>query len=151
MPSKKTASSLVMLEEHLCYQLYNTSLKLTQLYKPLLAELNLTYPQYLVMIVLWERDGIGIKELAQRMGQDPGSITPLVKRLATEGYVLRARDPEDERNVVLTLTKSGRDLRIAGNRVNTAISQVCSMMQEDLQHLMSNIQTLNQRISAQLP
>ncbi|UUZ56206.1 MarR family transcriptional regulator [Massilia sp. H-1] len=93
-----------LLADHLCFNLYSTSLKMTQLYKPLLAELRLTYPQYLVMLVLWEEEGLGIRDVAMRLDQDSGSITPIVKRLEAEGYLLRNRDPKDERNRVLTLT-----------------------------------------------
>jgi len=70
------------LDLHLCFKLYSTSLKMTQIYKPMLSALNLTYPQYLVLVILWEEEGLGIKDLAQRLGQDPGSITPLIDRSA---------------------------------------------------------------------
>ena len=135
------------IDQHLCFKLYSTSLKMTQLYKPLLAELNLTYPQYLVMVVLWEEEGLGIKDIAERLQQDSGSITPLVKRLEAEGYLIRDRDPLDERNRVLTLTAAGKRLRAAGVRVNQAIAAECAINQKDLEAMIASIDKLNQRLS----
>lgn len=135
------------LDQHLCFMLYSTSLKMTQLYKPLLSALNLTYPQYLVMVVLWEQEGLGIKDVAERLQQDSGSITPLVKRLEAEGYLLRNRDPRDERNRVLTLTQKGKDLREAGLRVSHAIADTCALSHDDVGQLMSGLGKLNGNLS----
>ncbi|MDQ1817611.1 MarR family transcriptional regulator [Massilia sp. CCM 9210] len=137
----------LVLDQHLCFKLYSTSLKMTQLYKPLLAELRLTYPQYLVMVVLWEQEGLGIKDLAERLQQDSGSITPLVKRLEAEGYLVRARDPKDERNRVLTLTAAGNALREAAVRVNQAIGSACAISYQELEQMAAGIDKLNQRLS----
>lgn len=131
------------LDQHLCFKLYSTSLKMTQLYKPLLAPLNLTYPQYLVMVVLWEEEGLGIKGVAERLQQDPGSITPLVKRLEAEGYVTRGRSPEDERNLVLTLTEKGRALRADGLKVSEQIAHACAITLEDVEGLAAGLAKLN--------
>ncbi len=135
------------LDQHLCFMLYSTSLKMTQLYKPLLSDLNLTYPQYLVMVVLWEQEGLGIKDVAERLQQDSGSITPLVKRLEAEGYLLRNRDPRDERNRVLTLTQKGRDLRAAGLQLSHAIASSCALTHDDVGQLMSGLGKLNGNLS----
>lgn len=148
MPSSKPLANTVSLDELLCFQLYTTSLRMTHIYKPMLAKLNLTYPQYLVMIVLWQSDRLGIKDVAQRMGQDPGSITPLVKRLVAEGYLVRNRDPDDDRSVILTLSKAGRNLHAAARHVNEAIGQACGLVQTDLARLMDDIRKLNERLSA---
>src|SRR3954454_3147358 len=106
------------LKNHLCSALSSAPLAITKLYKPLLEEIGLTYPQYLVMLVLWEGDGLTVKALAERLGQDSGSVTPVVKRLAAEGLVLRNRDPRDERNLAIVLTPKGRALRERGLKVN---------------------------------
>lgn len=135
-----------LLDQHLCFKLYSTSLKMTQLYKPMLSALNLTYPQYLVMVVLWEQEGLGIKDVAQRLQQDSGSITPLVKRLEAEGYLLRSRDPNDERNRVLTLTQAGKDLRAEGIRISKAIAHACNISQEDLMQMAGSLDRLNQTL-----
>jgi DNA-binding MarR family transcriptional regulator len=135
------------LDQHLCFKLYSTSLKMTQLYKPLLAPLNLTYPQYLVMVVLWEEEGLGIKGLAERLQQDPGSITPLVKRLEAEGYVTRGRDPKDERNLVLTLTDKGRQLRAAGWRVSEQVAAACAITAADVERLAAGLDQLGRNLA----
>ncbi|EJL92405.1 transcriptional regulator [Herbaspirillum sp. CF444] len=134
------------LSEHLCFKLYSTSLKMTQLYKPLLAPLNLTYPQYLVMVVLWEEEGIGMKDLAERLHLDAGSVTPLVKRLEVNGYVIRSRNPHDERNRILTLTKAGKALRTSGMEVSRQIVSLCGISMPKADILMNNLDVLNRNI-----
>lgn len=136
------------LDDKLCFQLYATSLKMTQLYKPMLTALKLTYPQYLVMLVLWEQEGLGIKDLAERLQQDSGSITPLVKRLEAEGYLLRARDPRDERNRVLTLTPAGRQLREASTAIDQAIADSCSVIAPEFEVMMAGLRKLNGKLGA---
>ena len=137
-----------LLDQHLCFKLYSTSLKMTQLYKPMLSALNLTYPQYLVMVVLWEQEGLGIKDVAQRLQQDSGSITPLVKRLEAEGYVVRSRDPNDERNRVLSLTQAGQDLRAEGVRISKAIAHACNISHADLMQMAGSLDRLNKTLGA---
>lgn len=144
MPSTKPAPP--RLNQHLCFSLYSTSLKMTQLYKPVLTALNLTYPQYLVMVVLWEQEGLGIKDVAERLQQDSGSITPLVKRLEAEGYLLRSRDPRDERNRVLTLTEAGRALRAQGLEVSRHIARECDLSHDEYLTLMAGLGKLNRRL-----
>ncbi|MGV7209179.1 MarR family winged helix-turn-helix transcriptional regulator [Oxalobacteraceae bacterium A2-2] len=134
------------LAEMLCFNLYSTSLRMTQLYKPMLAELNLTYPQFLVMVMLWERQGLGMKDIAARLQQDPGSVTPLVKRLEAQGYISRSRDPRDERNMVLSLTPAGEALREAGARVGQAIADNCSLQMEEYTRMMADIAKLNKKL-----
>ena len=134
------------LAEHLCFNLYSTSLKMTQLYKPMLAELKLTYPQYLVMVVLWEQEGLGIGELATRLDQDPGSITPIVKRLEAEGYLVRNRDPKDERNRIVTLTGKGRDLRAAGVEVSQKIASACQLKLSEVHQMMDILTKLGRNL-----
>jgi DNA-binding MarR family transcriptional regulator len=135
------------LSQHLCFKLYSTSLKMTQLYKPLLASLNLTYPQYLVMVVLWEEEGLGIKDIAERLGQDSGSITPLLKRLEAVGYVIRNRNPQDVRNRIVTLTKAGKELRREGFQVSEQIASACAITSESAESLMANLGNLNAHLS----
>jgi DNA-binding MarR family transcriptional regulator len=138
------------LDQHLCFKLYSTSLKMTQIYKPMLAALNLTYPQYLVMVILWEEEGLGIKDLAERLGQDPGSITPLVKRLEAVGYVNRDRDPNDERNRVLTLTDAGKALRKDGCAIQKHIAESAAITLEQVQRMMDDLASLNTNLTGSL-
>lgn len=141
-----TSTKPPRLADLLCFNLYSTSLKMTQLYKPLLAELNLTYPQYLVMVVLWEEEGLGIRDVATRLNQDSGSITPIVKRLEAEGYLNRNRDPKDERNRVLTLTEAGKKLRLAGVGISEQIASSCNLTLADFQHLMGGLNKLGRNL-----
>src|SRR3954470_3664742 len=108
MPSRSLPpESALLLDNQLCFALYSASLAMTKLYKPLLDELGLTYPQYLVMLALWERDGSTVSELGQRLYLDSGTLTPLLKRLEAAGLVSRVRSTEDERRVHLRLTSAG--------------------------------------------
>ena len=135
------------LDQHLCFRLYSTSLKMTQLYKPLLSAYGLTYPQYLVMVVLWQQDGLGVKDVAAALQQDSGSVTPLVKRLEAQGYLSRGRDPRDERNRVLTLTAAGQQLRQAGVEVSAAIAQACAVSQAEFEDMMAGLDKLNRHLA----
>src|SRR6516225_8169904 len=93
-----TQAKFPTLDDKLCFALYSSSLAMLQSYKQGLGDLGLTYPQYLVMLVLWEGDGLTIKRVAERLGLDSGSVTPLVKRLEEAGFLVRRRDSADERN-----------------------------------------------------
>jgi MarR family transcriptional regulator, organic hydroperoxide resistance regulator len=98
------------LEDNLCFALYTASRAFTRAYKPHLEPLELTYPQYLVMLVLWEQDDVSVSELGDRLALDSGTLTPLLKRLEEAGRVLRKRDRQDERVVRIVLTARGRKL-----------------------------------------
>ncbi|WP_283614556.1 MarR family winged helix-turn-helix transcriptional regulator [Mycolicibacterium poriferae] len=98
------------LEEQLCFALYSASRAVTSAYRPLLDELNLTYPQYLVLLVLWEDDACTIGQLGDRLHLDSGTLSPLIKRLEAAGLVRRQRSNADERRVDVTLTADGRAL-----------------------------------------
>ncbi|SPA21877.1 Organic hydroperoxide resistance transcriptional regulator, MarR family [Cupriavidus taiwanensis] len=106
-----SATDWLLLDHQLCFALYSSSLAMTKLYKPLLSELGLTYPQYLVMLVLWETETLSVSELGNRLALDSGTLTPLLKRLAASGLVTRTRDAADERRVLVSLTDAGRALR----------------------------------------
>lgn len=99
------------LADQLCFSLYAASRAMTAAYAPLLAPLGLTYPQYLVMLVLWERDGVAVKEIGEALALDSGTLTPLLKRLEAQGLLLRTRSEQDERVVQIHLTKAGRALK----------------------------------------
>ena len=99
--ASEPAPRLTKVEEHLCFALHTASRAFTRAYAPLLAPLGLTYPQYLVMVVLWEADGLSVGELGGRLGLDSGTLTPLLKRLERQGFVERRRDAGDERSVRL--------------------------------------------------
>ena len=130
--SPPTATSdWLALDHQLCFALYAASLAMTKAYKPLLAPLGLTYPQYLVMLVLWEGDGITVSQLGDRLTLDSGTLTPLLKRLEALALVQRLRDVADERRVLLRLTPAGRALRAQAVAVPQAIAcaTACDLQQ----------------------
>ena len=132
------------LDHQLCFALYATSLAMTKAYKPLLAPLGLTYPQYLAMLVLWEQDGITVSQLGQRLTLDSGTLTPLLKRLAALGLLQRQRDDRDERRVLLRLTASGRALKAQALAVPQAIA--CDLQQ--IGALAAQINALRSQLNA---
>ena len=105
------AANMQALDNQLCFALYSASHAMTKTYKPLLDRIGLTYPQYLVMLVLWEQDAILVKDIGARLFLDSGTLTPLLKRLETNGLLSRNRDPHDERQVRIVLSAQGRSLR----------------------------------------
>ncbi|HET8871756.1 MAG TPA: MarR family transcriptional regulator [Aquabacterium sp.] len=113
MPSSTSPQTpnWLSLDQQLCFALYSASLAMTKQYKPLLEPLGLTYPQYLVMLVLWEGTPISVKDLGARLGLDSGTLTPLLKRLEGAGLIHRSRDSEDERRVLIQLRPDGLALR----------------------------------------
>ena len=117
------ADAWLALDKQLCFALYSASLAMTKVYKPLLAPLGLTYPQYLVMLALWEHDAQSVSELGEKLALDSGTLTPLLKRLEAQGQLSRERDAEDERRVIVRLTDDGRQLRIAARSVPPAIGR----------------------------
>ena len=111
MSTTASHEDVLRLDRQICFPIYAASNAMVRLYRPLLDALELTYPQYLVMLVLWEQDGRSVGELGTRLYLDSGTLTPLLKRMETAGLVTRARDPADERRVVVSLTTVGRKLR----------------------------------------
>ena len=109
------------LDAQLCFRLYAASRGLTRCYQPLLDALGLTYPQYLAMLVLWERDGLTVSELSEKLKLDPSTMTPLLKRLESAGWVSRQRRKQNEREVEIALTDAGRLLRERAVSVPPAI------------------------------
>lgn len=99
------------LDRQLCFALYSASAMFTRLYRPLLDPLGLTYPQYITMLVLWERAPLPVGDIGAALGLDSATLTPLLKRLETAGYVSRTRDPADERRVLVAPTQAGTELR----------------------------------------
>ena len=106
-----STSDPFLLDNQLCFALYAASLAMSKTYKPHLDRVGLTYPQYLVMLVLWEQDDLTVSEIGDRLYLDSGTLTPLLKRLESSGYVKRRRDPADERKVRVGLTTTGKQLK----------------------------------------
>jgi len=116
------ADAWLALDKQLCFALYSASLAMTKVYKPLLAPLGLTYPQYLVMLALWEEDAQSVSALGARLALDSGTLTPLLKRLQAQGELERERDSVDERRVIVRLTEAGRKLKVKARKVPPQIA-----------------------------
>jgi len=116
------ADDALLLDQQLCFALYNASRAVIRAYGPLLEPLGLTYPQYLVMLILWEEKSLSVKALGERLALDSGTLTPLLKRLEQRGLVTRQRDTEDERVVRISLTPDGQKLRAKARRVPTELA-----------------------------
>ncbi|HEY0842155.1 MarR family transcriptional regulator [Methylotenera sp.] len=117
-----SATKVLNVDLQLCFALYSASLSMTKTYKPLLSKLKLTYPQYLVLLVLWEKDGMTVNNISERLFSDSGTLTPLLKRLEKLGMVQRQRAREDERKVIITLTEAGKLLQTQATDVHTQIA-----------------------------
>jgi DNA-binding MarR family transcriptional regulator len=148
MRSAPTLDDMLKLDNQLCFAVYSTSLAMTRLYKPMLEKLQLTYPQYLVMLALWERDGEMVSELGERVSLDSGTLTPLLKRLEANGYLTRMRDVADERRVRITLTSAGRRLKARAADVPACLMAAAQCSVPELVALTQQIQTLRDRIKA---
>ena len=150
MPSRKTATPPsppeLLLDNQLCFALYSASLAMTKLYKPLLDTLGLTYPQYLVMLALWERDGLTVSELGERLFLDSGTLTPLLKRLESAGLLVRLRDVQDERRVRITLTGQGRALRDGAQPIPHCVLARTQCTPADIGALTAQLHALRDRL-----
>ena len=111
LQSNAASEDALALENQFCFALYSTSLAMTKTYKVLLDKIGLTYPQYLVMLVLWKKDGVLVKDIGELLMLDSGTLTPLLKRLEVLGMLSRTRDQHDERQVRIALTSEGRQLK----------------------------------------
>jgi DNA-binding MarR family transcriptional regulator len=140
--------SWLRLDHQLCFALYASSLAMTKLYKPLLDPLGLTYPQYLVMLVLWETDGLAVSRIGERLQLDSGTLTPLLKRLEASGLVQRLRDSADERRVLLQLTREGRALKRRALAVPAAVACASGCPLDELQSLTARLKTLRDQLAA---
>lgn len=144
------ADDLLTLDRQMCFALYSASLAMTKLYKPLLAKLDLTYPQYLVMLVLWERDGIRVSGLKERLYLDYGTLTPLIKRLEARGLLIRQRSPEDERQVIVRLTEEGRALRAEAGQIPEQVASASGCSLAELEDLKNQLLALRNRLHSKL-
>ncbi|WP_428423884.1 MarR family winged helix-turn-helix transcriptional regulator [Methylibium sp.] len=140
-PVPADASDLA-LDSQLCFALYSTSLAMTKVYRPLLARIGLTYPQYVVLLALWECDGLNIGELGERVSLDSGTLTPLLKRMQALGLIERTRSAADERQVLITLTRSGRDLSHAATAIHEQVACATACSNREIQALTQALQDL---------
>ncbi|MGC6389322.1 MarR family winged helix-turn-helix transcriptional regulator [Ewingella sp. S1.OA.A_B6] len=119
--SSSQANALLHLDQQMCFALYSANLALHKVYRKLLSKLDLTYPQYLVMLVLWQRDDVTVSEIGEKLFLDSATLTPLLKRLESAGLLIRCRAKADERQVIITLTDAGKLLREQAKGIPEAI------------------------------
>jgi DNA-binding MarR family transcriptional regulator len=134
------------LDDHLCYAIYSAGMAIQRLYKPVLDELGLTYPQYLVMNVLWRDDKQPVGAIAKALALESSTLTPLLKRLETSGYVDRARNPHNERQVIVSLTPAGKALRQKAGAVGGALQHSSDETPTALAELTQQVRELRDNI-----
>ncbi|KPE52269.1 MarR family winged helix-turn-helix transcriptional regulator [Chryseobacterium indologenes] len=134
------------LENQICFPLYVIAKEITGLYRPFLDELDITYPQYLVLMVLWENDGVTVSHIGEKVFLDSGTLTPLLKRLESKGIINRKRKKEDERVVEVFLTESGKQLQKKACEIPGKIRNKIDADPEDLIHLKETIQKILNKI-----
>ncbi len=134
------------LDHQLCFALYSSSLVMTKLYKPVLSALGLTYPQYLVLLVLWETDNLSVSDLGTRLFLDSGTLTPLLKRLELAGWLTRLRAVDDERRVIVSLTAAGRALRRKAQHVPSEVACAAGCELDELADLTRRLQRLRANV-----
>jgi len=139
-----------ILDEQLCFALYSAGLALTKAYRPMLEPLDLTYPQYLVMMCLWQRDGLPVRELGERLHLDSGTLTPLLKRLEARGLLARTRDAVDERRVLVTLTDDGRRLGEQAAAIPPQVLRASGLSKEEASAERARLVALRDRLQAWL-
>ena len=147
-PGGSDGDAALRLGNQLCFAVYAAGHAFNSAYKKLLAPLGLTYPQYLVMLVLWERDGVAVKEIGERLYLDSGTLTPLLKRLEQAGMIRRTRSREDERQVLIDLTSQGRALKDKARAVAPSILAASQCSVAELSAMKDEIVALRDRLNA---
>jgi MarR family transcriptional regulator, organic hydroperoxide resistance regulator len=142
------ADQLLRLDNQICFAVYSAAHAFNRVYKPLLDRLSLTYPQYLVMLVLWERDGVPVKDIGERLHLDSGTLTPLLKRLEQAGLIKRTRSVEDERQVLIGLTSQGQALKDKARAVPPSILAASRCSVAELSAVKDEIVALRDRLNS---
>jgi DNA-binding MarR family transcriptional regulator len=136
------------LERQLCFAVYATAHAFTRAYKPILDRVGLTYPQYLVMLVLWEKSRLPVKAIGEQLDLDSGTLSPLLKRLEQNGLIARARDPKDERQVNVSLTEKGNAMKGEADTIMTAIGEAAGCGMEEIASLREQLHRLRSNLTA---
>ncbi|MHC8494473.1 MarR family winged helix-turn-helix transcriptional regulator [Thalassospira sp. SM2505] len=138
----------LQLEKFLCFSVYSATHAFNRIYKPLLDALGLTYPQYLVMVTLWQEDDQSVSSIGEKMYLESSTLTPLLKRLEANGLVMRKRDPKDERSVRINLTDAGKALREKAREVPPCILEATGLDIETAKRLNSDLQAMRDTLAA---
>ena len=150
MTRKHAADWPLMLDNQICFAVYSTAHAFNRVYKPLLDKLGLTYPQYLVMLALWERDDVPVKDIGERLFLDSGTLTPLLKRLEAAGLVKRTRSTEDERQVLIELTSQGHALKEKARAVPQGVLAASACSLGELSAMKKDLVALRDRLNGTL-
>lgn len=124
-------NSALKLDNQLCFRIYTASRLMIRLYKPLLDKLNLTYPQYVTMLVMWEAQAIGFKDLGEKLHMQTGTLTPVVQRLEKSGYLLKEKDPKDDRRAIVKLTPKGEELVNEARQIPRDLAKALDMTYDE--------------------
>jgi MarR family transcriptional regulator, organic hydroperoxide resistance regulator len=137
------------LQEFLCFSIYSTGHAFNRVYQPLLKELRLTYPQFIAMVLLWEQDGQSVGELGQKLFLQSNTLTPMLKRLETLGYIKRSRDSADERQVRISLTEAGRKLRLRASGIVRSVRKATGLQDSQFKELRDGVDALRKALESQ--
>jgi len=135
-------SEMLKLENQICFKIYTAEREITRLYRDLLADLDITYPQYLVLLVLWETDSITVKELGKKLFLDSGTLTPMLKRMEANNIIRRQRSLEDERSVIISLTDKGEKMKENATCIPSKLLENLSMNTKELVSFDKALQTI---------
>ena len=147
MAKKQAADAPLLLGNQICFAIYSTAHAFNRVYKPLLDRLGLTYPQYLVMLALWERDGVPVKDIGERLFLDSGTLTPLLKRLEAAQLIKRTRNTADERQVLIALTPQGQALKEKARAVPQSILAASACSIAELSAMKNDLVALRERLN----
>lgn len=145
---KKVKAAPLLLDQQLCFALYSANLAMHKVYRKLLTHMEITYPQYLVMLVLWQQDSLTVSEIGERLFLDSATLTPLLKRLENAGLISRQRSRQDERQVVVSLTDAGRLLRQQAEVIPDAIQCASDCSEDEMVMLKLQLNQLRDKLMA---
>jgi DNA-binding MarR family transcriptional regulator len=141
-PAPNDANELLKLDNQLCFPLYALSRMFTKAYQPYLQALDITYPQYLVLMLLWEHQELTVKELGEKLLLDSGTLTPLLKRMEQRQWLSRHRDPRDERSVIITLLPAGKELQAPACSIPVHLLEKLQLSPTEFETLRTQLQQL---------
>ncbi|WP_242611867.1 MarR family winged helix-turn-helix transcriptional regulator [Fictibacillus sp. BK138] len=139
----------LLLESQICFKIYTLEREITKLYRNLLEDLDMTYPQYLVMLLLWEKDAMTVKEIGKRLFLDSGTLTPMLKRMEANGIIKRRRSTEDERSVIISLTKKGEQFKKKAECIPSKLVEDMSLDHGELTILNKTLTNMLYRLQGQ--
>lgn len=146
MKTTLSTADALQLENQLCFALYSTNLAINKHYRRWLTPFNLTYPQYLVMLVLWQQDEVTVSKIGEQLFLDSATLTPLLKRLEKAGWVLRHRSQDDERQVFITLTREGIELKEKVQNIPELLQQALTCSMDDIYAIKTQLEQLRQQL-----